>query len=319
MKKNLLYFCTMFIDYKMEFNSCKQLLNRGIIIFLFVCFLLSCQTRKEIAVPKPCSTKYPILLVHGVSFRDDVPFFKYWSHLPNVLEMYGAKVYLANHQAFNSHVENALLLRERVLEILSETGCEKINIIAHSKGGVESRYLITKLDMADKVASLTTLASPHRGSYIADTILCWLSKKNWLNKTVRAANSFGQFLGDKNPDALTAAQNLTLEYMQDFNQSVPNMPQVYYQSYGATVSKDYPAWLVNFQHKILLEKEGENDCTVSLKSYQWGNFKGVVKSDQDIGVSHFDIVGMKFVSKQSTFDAERFFIEIVADLKERGF
>ncbi len=297
----------------------NNLIYKAIVSIFIILLFQNCQTQKELVPNKLCDTKYPILMVHGVAFRDDVSFIKYWSHLPKVLEKNGAKVFLANQDAYNSNVENALQLRERVFEILHETGAEKVNIIAHSKGGIESRYLISKLGMADMVASLTTLATPHRGSYIADTLISWLTKKDWLEKVIHSVQFYARIIGDKNPDALIAANNLTITYMENFNQSVPNAPQVYYQSYGGIVSKDYPAWIVRVQQKILSEKEGENDGVVSLKSYQWGNFKGIVKTDQEFGVSHFDIVGMKFISRQSTFDAEGFIVQIANDLKMRGF
>lgn len=290
------------------------------LILLLMAFLFcNCGVQKDISVRNSCSTKYPILLVHGIGLRDDVPVMRYWSGLPKALEKNGAKVYLAHQDAFNSHIENAIQLRQRVLEILNESDAEKINIIAHSKGGLEARYMISKLNMADKVASLTTLASPHRGSFLADTILSWLGKKDWLNFVVKKANAYAGLIGDKNPDALVAAKNLTLGYMKDFNYSVPDAPQVFYQSYGGLVTDDYPAWQISFQHKIMKKAEGENDAVVSKRSYQWGLFKGVVSGEQDFGVSHFDIVGMKFVSKQSTFDAENLIVEIVMNLKYLGF
>lgn len=40
-----------------------------------------------------------------------------------------------------------------------ETGCEKVNIIAHSKGGLDSRYAISRLGMDQYTASLTTINS----------------------------------------------------------------------------------------------------------------------------------------------------------------
>ncbi len=275
--------------------------------------------QKDVAIERTCSTKYPVVLVHGVGMRDDLGIVKYWSKIPKVLEKNGACVFLANQDAFNGHVENAINLRNRVLDILEKTKSEKVNLIAHSKGGLESRYMITRLGMADKVASLTTLASPHRGSFLADTILSWLSKKEWLDNVINLVNNYAHFSGDEKPDALLAAKNLTTGYMQHFNHSVPNMPQVYYQSFGGMVTDDYPALKIRFQHKIMFEVEGENDCTVSKKSYQWGDFKGVVSSDQEFGVSHFDIVGMRFLSKQSTFDAEGFIVNIVKGLKQKGF
>lgn len=288
--------------------------------FLILFLLFSaCSVRKNVSDSQACSTKYPIILVHGVGLRDDFQIVKYWSKIPKVLEKNGAKVFLANQDAFNSHTENAIHLRDKVLDVLEKTNSEKVNLIAHSKGGLESRFMITKLGMADKVASLTTLASPHRGSFLADTILSWLSKREWLDNVVNFVNNYGHFTGDEKPDAFSAAKNLTLGYMKDFNQSVPNIPKVYYQSYGGLVTDDYPAWKIRFQHKIMLKGEGENDCTVSKKSYQWGEFKGVVKSEQEFGVSHFDIAGMRFLSKQSTFDAESFIVEIAKELKDKGF
>ncbi len=295
-------------------------MKQGILLIFAVSFFLSgCGIQKDVTVEKPCSTNYPVILVHGIGMRDDLGIVKYWSKIPEVLEKEGAQVFLANQDAFNTHVENAIELRERVLEVLEMTHAKKVNLIAHSKGGLESRFMITRLGMADKVASLTTLASPHRGSFLADTILSWLSKREWLDNVVNFVNNYGHFTGDEKPDALSAAKNLTLRYMKNFNQSVPNMPQVYYQSYGGLVTDDYPAWKIRFQHKIMQKKEGDNDCTVSKKSYQWGDFKGVVRSEQEFGVSHFDIAGMRFLSKQSTFDAEGFIVEIVKDLKEKGF
>lgn len=295
-------------------------MKQGIFFIVVTGLILSnCAIQKDVSNEKPCSTNYPVILVHGIGMRDDLGIVKYWSKIPKVLEKNGARVFLANQDAFNTHAENAVQLSERVLDILHQTGAQKVNLIAHSKGGLEARFMITKLGMADKVASLTTLASPHRGSFLADTVLSWLAKKSWLDDVLNLANNYGHFSGDEKPNAFIAAKNLTQGYMKHFNQSVPDMPQVYYQSYGGMVTQDYPGWKIRFQHRIMSEAEGENDCTVSKKSYQWGNFRGVARSEQEFGVSHFDIVGMKFVSKQSTFDAEGFFIKIVKGLKEKGF
>lgn len=285
---------------------------------LFFLLLVNCSTQKELA-KNYCATKYPILLVHGIAFRDDVPFIKYWSKIPEKLERRGAKVYLAHQNAFSSHIENALQIRERLVEILEETGAGKINIIAHSKGGVEARYMISRLGMADKVASLTTLATPHRGSAMADTIFAFLKRKNLTNRVLKIANKYACFIGDRNPDAFIAGTELTMEYMSYFNHSVPDIPTVYYQSYGGVVNSGYPAWHVRVQYKLMQKAEGENDCIVSKNSYKWGQFKGVVKTPDDFGVSHFDIVGMRYVSQASSFDANHFLISIVGELKDKGY
>ncbi|MBN1253235.1 MAG: hypothetical protein JXR51_08490 [Bacteroidales bacterium] len=292
-------------------------INNTAIILLF-CLFLQCSTPKEID-KNDCTTKYPIVFVHGVAYRDDVPIIKYWSNIPKIIEENGGKVYLSNQNAFNSHSDNAIQIKEKILEILNETKSDKVNIIAHSKGGIEARYMITKLEMADKVASLTTLSTPHRGSSMADTIVAFLDKKNLTKRIHRLANFYAKLIGDNNPNAIESARNLTVDYMKDFNKSVPNMPQVYYQSYGSIVNDNYPSWIVKVQHEIMQKAEGDNDCVVSSYSYKWGDFKGIVKSNEAYGISHFDIVGMKFVSKSSSFDAEMFVYKIVKDLKKKGY
>ena len=59
----------------------------------------------------------------------------------------------------------------RLREILRKTGAEKVNIIAHSKGGLDSRWAISKLGLAPHVASLTTINTPHRGCVFAQHLL----------------------------------------------------------------------------------------------------------------------------------------------------
>ena len=43
-----------------------------------------------------------------------------------------------------------------------------VNLVAHSMGGLDARYLITHLNMAEQVRSLTTVSTPHRGTYLVD-------------------------------------------------------------------------------------------------------------------------------------------------------
>jgi triacylglycerol lipase len=295
-------------------------MKKALLIFISTLIgLISCQSIKPVKETKQCATKYPILLVHGIGFRDDFLYPKYWSKIPKVLKKNGAKVYLAHQDAFNSHAENAVQIKYAVDEILEETGAEKVNIIAHSKGGLESRYAITMLGMANKVASLTTLATPHRGSAMADTLLAFFERKNMLDWVLKKLFNYAKFLGDKHPDIYQASNELSIAYMKHFNQSVPDIPTVYYQSYGGLINEKYPNWFIRIQYKLMVKAEGENDCIVSKHSYQWGKFKGVVKSNDDYGISHFDIVGMRFVSQASSFDANYFFIELAKDLKAKGF
>lgn len=114
-----------------------------------------------------CATKYPILLVHGVFFRD-FKYLNYWGRIPKELEKNGARIYYGNHNSASSVAESAKQLKARILEITKESGCEKVNIIAHSKGGLDVRYMLSDGEAAERVASLTTINTPHRGCRFAD-------------------------------------------------------------------------------------------------------------------------------------------------------
>lgn len=263
-----------------------------------------------------CKTKYPIVLVHGLGFRDRTGLLKYWSNIPKALEKKGALVYHGSQNAFGSIKNNSKFLKKRILSILNKTNKAKVNIIAHSKGGLESRFLISKLGMGNKVASLTTIATPHRGSFMANLILEKLPEKDIYGRII---DIYAKLLGDRNPNSLEAGLGLTIENMKRFNKEVPNIQGVYYQSYGAAIDETYPNLLWRKMYSLIHKMEGQNDGLVSTRSCKWGNFKGIVKSGGKPVVSHADIVGLNVFTGVYEFDEERFFISLVQELKKLGY
>ena len=117
-----------------------------------------------------CRTKYPVLMVHGIFFRD-WQLMNYWGRVPASLKRNGATVYYGNQQSARAVKDSAAELRATILTVLEETGAEKVNIIAHSKGGLDSRYAISCLGMDKHVATLTTINTPHRGCDMVDFLL----------------------------------------------------------------------------------------------------------------------------------------------------
>ena len=77
-----------------------------------------------------CRTRYPLLLVHGVFFRD-YRFPNYWGRIPEALKKNGAQIFYGNHQSAASVENSAAELAARIQEIVEETGCGKVNVIAH--------------------------------------------------------------------------------------------------------------------------------------------------------------------------------------------
>ncbi len=261
-----------------------------------------------------CNTKYPVILVSGLGFHDQNRLMNYWTNIPDYLKQHGCDVYTANQEAFISIPDNAIKLKYRILDILEKTKKEKINIIGHSKGGLEARYMASKLDMEEHISSITTLGSPHRGTHLADIILGRLPLPKFA--TARLVNLYATIMGDKRPDSLKAVFQVTTEAMKIFNEEVIDSKQIYYQSYASHINKEYPNILWRTIAYVIRPYEGKNDGMVGIESSKWGNYKGLIQSDEASSVSHADMVGLTQFFGNPKFDAKKFIADIIHDLKE---
>ncbi len=290
-----------------------------IILFILISFMTAspggCSSAKG-TQGDYCATLYPVVLVHGIAFRDRTLFLKYWGPIPGKLEERGAKVFMGGQEAYGAIEDNAKTLKKNILEILNKTGRAKVNIIAHSKGGLDARYMISRLGMADRVAVLTTLATPHRGSATADMIIKGLPDKKLAGALI---DLYARLIGDRRPMSLKAGKELTVEHMTRFNREVPDAKGVYYQSWGAAIDGSYPNPLWKAMMELLYEKEGDNDGLVSVASCRWGVYRGLATCGGKRKVSHADIVGMHLLTGVACFDAGEFIIHLVHDLKVRGY
>lgn len=126
------------------------------------------------------------------------------------------------------------------------------------------------------VLSLTTIATPHRGSAFADYMFNQIGLSN-IPKLYGALEAFGIETG--------AFRQLTESYMKDrFNPRTPNIEGVRYYSYGASFDPQLTS-VFRQSHKIIQRAEGPNDGMVSVASSQWGTYKGTLKD-----VSHLDLI-----------------------------
>lgn len=262
-----------------------------------------------------CATHYPLLLVHGVGFRD-LRYFNYWGRIPRELMRNGAVIFYGNQEAFGTVVYNGEDIKKKILEILRETGSEKVNIIAHSKGGLDARYAISKLGMAPYVASLTTMSTPHRGCRFVD-YACRLPE--WLYRFIAGCfdRTFRKF-GDRNPDFYTATRQFSTEETRRLNEEMPDIPGVYYQSYASRMKHAWSHLLLSVPYCMIKPLEGENDGLVSVASAKWGDFRGVISNTYTRGISHGDIIDLKREDYKG-FDVTETYVQIVAELKDRGF
>lgn len=262
-----------------------------------------------------CATRYPLLLVHGIGFRD-LRYFNYWGRIPRELKRNGAVIYYGNQEALGTIAYNAEDIRKRILQIREETGAEKVNIIAHSKGGLDARCAITTLGMSPYVASLTTMNTPHRGCRFVD-YACRLPEGFYRFVAGCFDRTFARF-GDKSPDFYTATHQFSTEASARFNENTPDMPGVYYQSYTSKMRNPFSHLLLSIPYCMIRPLEGANDGLVSVESAKWGEFRGVFSNRRLRGISHGDIIDLTRQDYRS-FDVLETYVRIVAELKERGF
>ena len=277
-----------------------------------------------------CDTRYPLLLVHGIGFHDHwnrvLPI--YWGRIPAALEKRGARIFYGHQDSWATIEHNADIVKESLLKALAESNSEKVNIIAHSKGGLDTRYMISTLGMADKVASLTTLGSPHHGSKTID-LLCGLPR--WMFRFCAFFVDLGsRILGDSKPDFYRASRRFSTRSMEAFNGQNPDAPSVYYQSYAASMKSPLTDLFLMIPYLFVKRADGESDGLVTLESAAWADFKGTLGRTVRRGVSHTDLVDIRRRNHQVTLAAKgcetvtykdigEFFEALVSDLKRRGF
>ncbi len=272
------------------------------------------ESRKEDRI---CATKYPVLLVHGVFFRDS-RLLNYWGRIPAELEKNGAEVYYGEQQSALSIEQSSEELAKKIEEIVMRTGCGKVNIIAHSKGGLDSRYAISKLGCDKYVATLTTINTPHRGCIFAEYLLGAAPEriKNFVEKTY---NKMFYALGDNSPDFMSAVKCLTNSYCEQFNKEILDSPDVMYQSYGSKAVKlrgtRFP---LNFSYPVVKKFDGDNDGLVALDSAPWGEKFTPIYPPAKRGITHADMIDLNRENIKG-FDVREFYVQMVSDLRERGY
>ncbi|KAJ5951726.1 uncharacterized protein N7479_010139 [Penicillium vulpinum] len=265
--------------------------------------------------------QYPVVLAHGLLGFDELrlagpylPGVQYWRGIKEALTARGIEVITATVPPSGSIEARAEALARNI-----EAGArgKDVNIIAHSMGGLDSRYMISRIRPEKfKVLSLTTIASPHRGSSVADYVFDQIGADRLpqiyyaLNRLNVETGAFGQ---------------LTRKYMTEtFNPNTPDVKDVRYFSYGAAV--DPSIWSAfRLSHRVLAEIEGPNDGLVSVSSSHWGGdagYKGTL-----MGVSHLDLINwtnrLKWLAGEVTgnkrkFNAIAFYLDIADMLAKEG-
>ncbi len=204
----------------------------------------------------------PIVLVHGILGFNQLTFggtqlAEYFRLIPEALRGDGHAVPLPPRlNPAGSVAERAQDLKN-YLQGHGEVAGKKVHLIAHSMGGLDSRFMISKLGMADRVFSLTTIGTPHHGSPIADIV---------MKGTNPVLNKFIEHLGVD----IKGLFDLTTSACRQFNDDVTDVAGVRYFSIGGQFDPHrvlgVPQGTLGFTHEIVAKAQGNNDGLVSVAS-----------------------------------------------------
>ncbi len=248
--------------------------------------------------------KYPVVLVHGLGARSTYGPIEYFYGLPGLLKKSKNQIFIANLTAWQTIQHRAEQLRDQINRAFPEG---KVNLVGHSMGGLDARYLTSQLDFSERVASITTIGTPHRGTSAGDLATGLLPRSAFS-----LADRILQFL-DSSSGAL---MQITRHYcLGEFAALAPKMPNVGYFSATTAIAEPIVKnslpifWL---SHGFLKKTEGDNDGFVSVESAMWGDHICTHSGD------HYAQIG-QFLGRSRGMNYIGFYNEIFKHLKKEGF
>jgi triacylglycerol lipase len=201
----------------------------------------------------------PVVLAHGLCGFDRIfvfrrPVKEYFPGIRQGLESAGNRVLATRVSATAGIADRASQLKAFIRQ---EVGQSPVHVIGHSMGGLDARYMISRLGMDRQVLSLTTVGTPHRGTAFADWGIRRLSRL--LCPVFRSAGV-----------PVDAFFDLTTDACRRFNERVPDAPGVRYFSVAGVCEKPWlgPEYILS--SRIIAQSEGCNDGLVSVASASWG-------------------------------------------------
>jgi triacylglycerol lipase len=152
----------------------------------------------------------------------------------------------------------------------------KTHIIAHSMGGLDSRFMLSPANpnrITLPIRSLTTISTPHQGSPIADLIN--RGESLFQHLPFAAGNDPLQAALEHLNISLDGLRDLTTARCRDFTNRFVNHPDVAYFSVAGSGRGGFPQTAVGFllfQHYIFAKTGQINDGLVTTESACFGIF-----------------------------------------------
>jgi triacylglycerol lipase len=314
--------------------------------------------------PSPSDTKprYPVVLVSGI---DGSPTFDWSPHLEEALR--GALPAGVQHIGvlpWATTGERTRDLWTSLEAFRDDTGTSKVNLVCYAVGGLDCRWLVSPRGLFRDdpksyakvkalVASVTTVATPHRGTRVADAALAALEgggagelvaalvggetaalpDTGALRKTleglgVDAMASFDREATD--PDDAIVIQSFAglsralgrgnAQFTADAKAACEADGGAIYGDLASPDALAEPLWVTAPFSGASRDGSGRvvttpSDGMVSVASARWGTFRGCIPAD------HYDVIGQighVVADVKTGFDASRFYLWVASDLAEKG-
>ena len=245
-----------------------------------------------------CEEKKPLIVfVHGILGFEAITLaglsIHYFKNLAQQLSFFDLPVLFPKLPSVGTIADRA----KHLADALAPYKERYLYIVAHSMGGLDSRYFIHNFDSEKRVRALATVGTPHRGTPLAS----WFIHNNSL--VARIGRSISR----------PGLYDLTPEACHQFNEQVPDRPDVKYLSYaGCRPILEIPPLLRPLARRVQ-EKEGDNDGQVPVNSTIWGEFHERVRAD------HLELVGWSCSPSNQKigrpFDHLTFYQEMISKLQ----
>lgn len=247
-----------------------------------------------------------VVLVHGWGSFPGTANEDYFYGVAGLYRSLGAKVVVATLSPLATIEERAGELQRQLDGVAGP-----LILLAHSQGGLDARFLVSRLGYAGRVAAVVTIATPHHGTQVADVVAGLTPPP--------VAVAVDDLLAPLHW-SVQEVYELTTAFMdQRFNPAVPDAPGVAYWSYsgeatpfglgahqGVLHAALVPGW------SLLEAFHQPNDGVVPEASAHWGEFKGRLTAD------HFTEVN-QYLGLHRGFDAIHFYRSLLGKFHDQGW
>lgn len=260
-------------------------------------------SQDDLSTAPPAAT---IVFVRGMGGFQPIANVDYFYEVPALYTARGAQVLTPDSAPFDTIEARAAQLKAQL-----DATQGPLILLAHSQGGLDARWLISRLGYAARVRALVTIATPHHGTQVADVVagLIPAPVEVAIDDLVKPLGWSADEIGEMT----------TVNMEQNFNPQVPDAPQVRYWSYSGQATPfgwgDHEGVL----HASLLagwtvlEAFGqENDGVVPEPSAHWGEFQGTLTAD------HLAEVNQP-LGVHRGFDARGFYLGLLRRFHDEGW